>query len=419
MKIAYRGYTALAVVVLEISLWSVILQIGGSRIGLLPELFYGFLVGSLVSVSISLAKDRGRGLASIAKRPNMLAIMVVAGLLNDVLTQLFFGIGTLGTNPSIGAIVFRSWVIMVAILTPIALRQKVSAKQLMATIIGFAGIYLILSGGTLFHFDTGQAGYVGMLLMAAACSTFSTLIMNKYNVDTAGAIAIFNVASFAVICAVILSTHTSIVIAFTTKVILSILFLGVIAYGIGTMLYYYSVKILGPLITGNSILVVPFLTIVFSFFMVGTPIKPYYVIAAMFAAIGIVLQRRYSKTHEYISSRDIRHSRTLFDVTGAFVTNKGEVGRMISDGNRAFAAKLDGGLFVKGIHSQIFEKRHCVAFTNKRPYRDVRPDEIDFANELSGSDGEEVLIGVGHPKNLEDSFRELELAVKDGRAKKR
>ena len=148
MKMAYRGYAALAIVVLEVSLWSIFLQIGGSSIGILQELFYGFLVGSIVSVAISLARDGGKGIGSITSRPGIFGIMILAGLFNDVLTQLFLGFGTLGTNPSIGAIVFRGWVIMVAILTPIVLKKKVSAKQMLATLIGFAGIYIVLSGGS-------------------------------------------------------------------------------------------------------------------------------------------------------------------------------------------------------------------------------------------------------------------------------
>ncbi len=407
MKMAYRGYAALAIVVLEVSLWSIFLQIGGSSIGILQELFYGFLVGSIVSVAISLGRDGGKGIGSITSRPSIFGIMILAGLFNDVLTQLFLGMGTLGTNPSIGAIVFRSWVIMVAILTPIVLKKKVSAKQMLATLIGFAGIYIILSGGTAMTFNSGQSFYIGLLLAAAVCSTFSILIMNMYNVDTAGAVAIFNVASFAAISAIVLVTHTSIAIAFTLKVVASILFLGAVAYGIGTMLYYYAVKMLGPLITGNSILAVPFLTIAFSFVMIGTPIKPYYLIAALLAAAGIVMQRRYSSVSERVSF-DKKRSPKIFDVTGAFSANKGEVGRKISNGEKALAMIIGNNEFEEGIHSQIFEKRRCIAFTNVEPHACVNPEEIEFVNgALKLNENGVVLIGIGSPSELEGSFKEF------------
>ena len=409
MRISYKGTVALAIVVLEISLWSIFLQIGGSSIGILPELFYGFLIGSVVSVSLSLAKDRGKGLLSIVKDPSIFTIMLVAGLLNDIFTQLFLGIGTLGTNPAIGAIVFRSWIIFAALLTPLILKQKVSVKQFLATLVGFLGVYVILSNGSLFSFNTAQAPFIGILLMAAGCSTFSILIMNKYNVDTAGAVAIFNVASFIVASIMILITHTSLNVAFTPVTTLSILFLGTIAYGVGTMLYYYSTKILGPLITGNSIIIVPFLTIVLSFLIIGTQIKVYYILAALLAGIGVMLQRRYSLHPERIMKSSGLKKLQIFDVTGAFVNNSSkEIGSSIRGSNRAFAVKLNSMNFDEEYHSAIFSKRNCIAFTNTKPHRMTQTDEMDFINDIMGlKNGGTALIGIGNPKSLENSFEEF------------
>ena len=408
MKIQYKAAIALAIVVCEISLWSIFLQIGGSTIGILPELFYGFLVGSIVSVSISLAKDKGKGLISIARKPNMLAVMLVAGLLNDILTQLFLGIGTLGTNPTIGSIVFRSWVILVALFTPLVLRQKVNALQLFATLIGFFGIYIVLSGGTLFTFSISQTPFIGILFMAAICSVSSILIMNRYNVDTAGAIAIFNIVSLAVASMLILATSTSISVAFTPITVFSILFLGVIAYGIGTMLYYHSVKVLGSLITGNSILLVPFLTIVFSFLIVGTPIKFYYILAAIFTSVGIILQRRYSSHPERITEKGALSRLRIFDVTGAFANNSSYViSNHLAGGNRAFAIKLDSK-FDEQLHGPIFLRHQCMAFTNVKPHVGTQADEIEFINDVMGlKEGEIAVIGIGDPKSLEMSFEEF------------
>ncbi len=413
MKAQHKAAIALAVVVIEISLWSIFLQIGGSQIGILPELFYGFLVGSAVSVAISLARDRGAGLMAIARKPNMLVVMLAAGLLNDLLTQMFLGVGTLGTNPAIGSIVFRSWVIIAALLTPFVLRQKVGSKQLFATLIGFLGIYLILSGGTLFSFSPAQAPDIGILLLAAFCSALSILIMNKYNVDTAGAIAIFNISSFIVVSALIIATHTSIVVPFTPMAILSVLFLGSIAYGIGTMLFYYSVKTMGSLITGNSILLVPFLTIVFSFLIMGTPIKAYYVLAAAFIGLGVVLQRRYSLLPERITRKGVLSRMHIFDVTGIFAGNSGyEIRNQIAGNGRAFAINLGDSRLSAESYYPIFSKNRCIAFTNVNPHSAVKPEEVDSINDaMDLREGSIAVIGIGDPQNLELSFEELANAL--------
>ncbi len=409
MKSSYKGFVALAIVVIEISLWSVFLQIGGKNIGLLPELFYGFLIGSVVSIGISLTKDKGKGLASIIKRKDMLLIMLFAGLLNDVLTQLFLGIGTLGTNPAIGGIVYRSWVILVALLTPLVLKQRVKPKQMLATIIGFLGIYIILSGGTLSAFSSTESGYVGVLILSALCSTGSILIMNRYNVDTAGAIALFNIISLVIVAALVVTTHTSINVAFTPSTIISILFLGIVAYGIGTMLYYYSVKILGPLITGNSILSVPFLTIAFSFLLVGTQIKLYYIAAALLASVGIVLQRRYSSIPEHISSNKSLNQLYIFDVTGVFATSNGhEIREKMNGKNRAFAIRSNDSEFNSDLHKNIFLKRDCIVFTTSNPHGEVKSEEVRFISDVMElRKNEMALIGIGDPRRLEDAFEEF------------
>ncbi len=416
MKISYKGAVALAIVVFEISLWSIFLQIGGSGIGLLPELFYGFLVGSVFSVAVSLAHDRGKGLASIMRNPKLLLIMFAAGLFNDILTQLFLGIGTLGTNPSIGSIVFRSWVIMVALFTPIVLKQKVGTKQLLSTFIGFLGIYIILSGGTIISFNYTQVPFIGILLLAAACSTVSILIMNKYNTDTIGTIALFNIASLMFVAVLMFITGTNLVVAFPPEILFSILFLGIIAYGAGTMLYYYSIKILGPLVTGNSVLMVPFLTILFSFLIVGTPIKFYYIIAASLTGIGVVFQHRYSSNSKRITQKKALEQINIFDITSAFISNPGlEIKEHMVGDNRAFAIKLNNADFDWKLHADIFKKRGCMVFTNKNPHREARNEEIMFINDVLGLDeGDTALIGLGNPQNLESSLEEFVLSARSG-----
>ena len=413
MTVSNKGLIALAIVVIEISLWPVFLQVGGSKIGIFPELFYGFLAGSIISLFICVIRDGGKGLLSIIKKPEIFAIMLIAGLFNDAFTQIFLGVGTLGTNPSISSIIFRSWVIIVAFMTPFVLKQKVNAKQIAATLIGFLGIYVILSGGTLFTFNQGQVQFIGILFLATICSSISILIMNRYNVDTAGAIAIFNVISFITIAIIMMQTHTSINVPITTSTLFSILFLGIIAYGIGTMLYYYSAKSLGPLITGNVILAVPFMTILFSFLIVDTPIKTYYIIAAALTTIGILFQRKYSSLPERVTRKAALKSLQIFDVTSAFINNNNNsVATNIWGGNRAFALKLVSMDYDIPLHGAIFKKHNCVVFTNNIPLNGVKAEEIVNVNKLTKinpNSNEQILIGMGNPKDLEESFEEFVL----------
>ena len=412
MKVRYKAALALAFIVFELSFWSIFLEIGGSSIGLIPQLFYGFLVGLAVSLAISLIKDKGKSLYAIAKQPSTLLLIAFMGLLNNAFTQLFLGIGTLGTNPSIGSVVYRSWPIMIALLTPIIVGQRVKKIQTAATVLGFLGIYIILSGGTLFSLNIATTLFIGILLLAALCTSLSGLFMNRYTFDPFATVVVFNLASLAFIALLSMTTGTSLLVSFTSASAVSVLFLGVFAYGIGTALVYYVIKIFGPLLFGNAALTVPFFTIVLSALIINTQIKAYYILAALLISAGILMQRPGSIRMERLTKRSSLTGTTVFDVTGAFIGNKNQsIIDRISGGGRAFAVKVPVTGFDEKLHGRLF--RGCIVFTNKKLHPSVTKDEIDFINEIMGTKNAEVLIAMGDPKDLENGFADFVSAVEN------
>lgn len=408
MNTKYKAVFALAFLLLVYTLYTILLQVGGSTIGLIPQLFYAFLVGFAISSIVSFTMDRGKGLVSIVSSPKLLLAILVVGLINNALAQLSLGIGTLGTNPSIGGIIYRSWVLIVLLLTPLVLKQKVKKMQVLATLIGFVGLYLVISGGTLFSFDPSQAPFMGFLLISALCSVVVTLIMSRYTFNVYGAAVLFNFVSFLALALLATSTHTALIVNFTLPTTFSILFLGIFGFGLGTSLYYYTIKILGPQFVGNTILSIPFLTIFLSTILIGTPFKAYYIVAALLISTSVLLQRHYSSRPERITEKSALSQLQIFDVTGAFANNSSYViSNHIAGGNRAFAIKLNSK-FDETLHSSIFLKNQCMAFTNINPHDGTKPEEIEFINDVMGlKEGDMALIGIGDPKSLEASFEEF------------
>lgn len=409
MKIAYNGIIALAIALLELALLPIMLSIGGKSIGIIPQLFYVFLIGSVTSVTVSYAADRMSGLKRIVHSGRLLIIIIVIGLLNDVISQLLLGIGTIGTNPVVAATIFRSWVIMAALLVPITLRQRVTKMQLFATFVGFSGVYILASGGTLVGISLTTLPFILILLGSALCTVYPNLAMKQYNVDTFGAIALFNISSLIFMFLLAIGTNTSIYVPISGSVMITILFLGIATYGIGTSLYYYALKTFGPLFTGNSILVVPFLTIVFSFLILGTPIYAYYIVAALFLSVGIVMQRTFTKVPEHIKPKHMMHDFTMFDITSAFVNNKNPtILQYMAGNNRALAIKLNGNVKIKDKDKKIFERFGCLAFTNKDWHPEVRSQELEFINDIIGTEvNSTIVIGIGNADRLDYSFEEF------------
>ncbi len=166
-------------------------------------------------------------------------------------------------------------------------------------------------------------------------------MMSRYTFSASGATVLFNLVSFLALGLLASTTHTSLAVNFTPSTTLSVLFLGIFGFGIGSSLYYYTIKILGPQFVGNAILAVPFLTIFLSGILVGTIIKTYYLAAALLIGIGVLLQRHYSSHPERITEKDALSQLQIFDVTGAFANNGSyAISSHIAGGNRAFAIKL-------------------------------------------------------------------------------
>lgn len=409
MNMRYKSTLTLIFLVFIYTLYTILLQIGGSTIGLIPQLFYAFLVGLVASCVISFAMDRGRGLFSIASQPRMLLAVLATGIINNALNRLFLGIGTLGTNPSVASIIQRSWLILVALFTPLALRQKVNKMQMLAILIGFLGLYLTVSGGTLLSFDYSEAPYMGFVLLSAVCSAFITLVMSRYTFNIYGATVLFNLASLVFLGVLAILTHTSLAVSFPPSALFTVVFFGIFGFGIATNLYYYAVKVFGPQTVGNAFLAIPFSTFVFSAIILNTPIKTYYVAAAMLITLGVLLQKRYSSAPERITSKSTLEKMVIYDITGAFAGNKNPtIANQILGGNRALAVKLNGLSFDEKLHNQMFTKRGCIAFTSEKPHKDAGSDEIEFINEIMGSKEEgAALIGIGNPQKLEDAFEEF------------
>ncbi|MDE1873517.1 MAG: DMT family transporter [Candidatus Micrarchaeota archaeon] len=410
MNTTYKAAFALAFLVVLYTFYTIALQIGGSTVGLIPQLFYAFFVAFIVSSALSFAMNRGRGFISIVRNPKLLVLVVILGLVNNPLSQLSLGLGTLGTNPSIASIVYRSWIIIVALLTPLVLRQKIKRMQLVATVIGFAGLYLVVSGGTLFSFNYNQLPYIGLVLLAALSSVALTLVYSKYSFDIFGAMVLFNLASLALLGSLAAMTNTTLAIGgFPPSAFFTVLLYGALGFGIASSLYYYSVKAVGPNVVGNVFLVIPFLTIFLAAVFANTPIQPYYLVAALLISTGIMLQRRYSVRQERVTKNKLLDRLTIFDVTGVFISNRNPaIAQGIAGENRAFAIRLSRNAISRKAHADVFSKYGCVSFTNQKPHKSTTSEEIrSVAEAMKLRSGETALIGLGNPDKLEGAFAEF------------
>ena len=361
-------------------------------------------------LAYSFIDDRFNGIKSILRSKETFKVMLVSGFLGISASTLLLTIGTMGTNPEVSGVVFRSYVMIAAVLTPFFLKQKVSKSQLLAILVGFAGVYVLATGGTLISINAEQMPYLFMTLVAALALAVSILLVKKHNASTSGFMLLANLISFAFSILLILLFHVNISIAMPLNSLFSVLFIGIVENALGSVVFYYCYKVFTTSFMGNALLTIPFLVIVMSFLILGTPIKAYCLVAALLLAAGIFMQERISSTKvpERIKSGTSLRNTVMFDVTSAFADGQGEMSQKIKGEGRALAIRIEGSTYDETVHQGAFLNRDCIAFTNKYPHKDVSREEVDFINETLGLEGDDtLLIGVGRPDELEEAFEEL------------
>ncbi len=403
------GYLFIGLAVLELSFLPIISSVGASSIGTIPLLFLTFLVGSIVSFSLLLYKKRLGVLKSIASNRRLLAIIAIAGLLNFAFAQLFLTLGVLGTNPIIASLILKLWPIFMALMIPFTLKTKVNTNQLVALAIGFFGVYILITNGTLY--PTGNLGsliFVLFIFASTLATAVSNIIIRSQNYDMYVQVFLFNLASFLLFSMLIALGYGGAWFArISTYGIVSFLFLGCITYSLGAFMFFYALKVLNPLFAGNATYATPLLTILFSMLLLGTQLHLYYFYALAFILLALFIQQNYaSKAPQYISRRASGKS-LLYDVTSAFVNNKNsEISHYMQGSGRALAMKVNKNS-IKYDNGASFRK-DCIVFTNEKPHHQILREELDFVKEIIGlAENEIALIGIGKASSIEEAFNEI------------
>ncbi len=412
LSIRQRGYLFISIAMVELSLLAILSSIGASNIGTMQLLFFVFLIASLTSLFVVVCKRRTAALRNLLYDRRSLGILAFAGILNFAGAQLFLTMGVLGTNPVVVSIVLKLWPILLAVMIPFLVRTKVEWPQMVALLIAFVGVYIIITNGVFVSINAQELPFVGLIILSALCTAFSNAIIRGRNHDIYSEVFLFNLASLAFVAVLmpVLGVHLN--LNMNMPSIISILFLGAITYSTGALLFFYTLRALNPLVAANASYSTPFLTMVFSFLILGTPFRAYYFYALVPIIGALVIQDRYSKRAARYVGAGKRSTTTLFDVTGAFVDNTHpHINPYIRGSGRALAIKIDAVSY-SGYDGK--DNCNCIVFTNRDPPPSVKKEEMDFIEDIMGVGPDElVLTAIGNAESAEQALSQHYAPAKD------
>jgi len=411
-----KGYILLSLIIVELAFWPIFFDIGSGALGMPLFLFYSFVLSTAILAAIVISK-RKEEFRQIAKRKKTLYTLAVSGFLNAFLSAALLTLGIMHTSASLAGVVYRSWPLLMVPFIPLVVRTKVNKYQIASLLIGFVALYIALTQGMLISINMAYAPYIVLLFIAALAVALSNVLIKSQNADVYAQNLIFDSVAAVSFFALVIATGAHFT-GLTFNALIAVLFTGGIAYSIGSVFFYYSLKTLEPTIVGNAMLLVPFLTFVFSAVFLGEQIYLYYILLGLVVVSGIVIQRMApSKAPERVPKINGLTS-TIFDLTSAFADNRSpEIYEYITGSGRALAVKGGTAEAYEGLgeeeKKEVARKYGCIIFTNKNPHSSVAAEEIKFMSDILGlGDGETLLVGIGEPSKVEEAMKEIDMRIR-------
>ncbi|MDE1824031.1 MAG: EamA family transporter [Candidatus Micrarchaeota archaeon] len=402
MQIKSRAYAFVITSLFTGSLLPIMLFFSSS-----VDIFEFFMVTYLIAIAFAMAlvvkTKKMDTVVSYLKDWKKLGTIALIGLLSYIPIEYAIAYAEHFVSASLATVVFRTNPLLMLLLLPVVLRERLTKYQIGALLLAFAGLYIAVTGGDLFGLWGNADIYIVLFLIAAALAyAFSSVLMKKHVFDIDASILLFNVTMFAFSAIMFLATgvHFS---SISPLVLLAMFYVGVANNIVGFYTYFYGFRILKATVVTNIFFLSPFMTILFAHIILGETIHLYYIAIAVLVSIGMMIQRLDKHGGTYHSSSSNRF--TIFDVTGAFA-NTGElaINRAIDNGGRVFAVKLEGRHRQK-LDELLREGNHANVYMGDNPQIS---GESTFCKDIMGvKDDDHVVLRVGDTKSNEEFFSDL------------
>ncbi|MDE1825428.1 MAG: EamA family transporter [Candidatus Micrarchaeota archaeon] len=303
--------------------------------------FLSYLSTTAAALLLLLAAGRWRSTREVIANRKLLGIMAIIGVANYGLVDLSLMYSVRFTTASISSVIFNTYPLLMLLLIPLILKERVSTHQIAALLLGFAGICVALAWGTSLSLTSPDAVGILLALMASLGVSVGVTLAKRYVYDTLSGIFFYNF--FALIIFAIAFVATGATLApLPYPAIAALLYIGIISSVIYAWMYYKALSVLKTTLMTNLYFITPFLTFLFAFFMLGEQIHAYYLAAALLVAAGVVLQQ-FDKVGGTLSTATSgMQNYVIFDVTGIFAdTASLGVSSSIRSGSRVLALKID------------------------------------------------------------------------------
>ncbi len=209
------------------------------------------------------------------------------GFIGIFLYRFFFQAALLRMTAQEAYIVNYTWPIFVVIFAWIILKEKIEWRKTVGLILAFLGVVVVITKGNFSELSFSLSGSIFALLGAVVYGLYSAMgkkqTYEKYTSTT-----------FFFLFAFIFSTITlfmfSSIPSLTLGQIVGLLWLGIFTSGLGFVFWLLALKYGDTAKISSIILITPFLSLVFIYFMLGEKILISSIIGLFIIVAGILIQ---------------------------------------------------------------------------------------------------------------------------------
>ncbi len=222
-------------------------------------------------------------------------INVLIGIPGTFLYYVFLYMGTDKMLASQAFIINYLWPIMSMIFACILLKEKLSAKSVIAIIMSFVGV-IIVTGKDLLNFDQNTlAGAFFCILGAVSYGSF-TALNQKFRYNKSISMMVSYSATFIFTTIIIVATGDYFTLGLGQ--VGGLLWNGVFSYAIGTTFWAMALESGKTAKISNLAYITPFLALVWTALLLHEPITPTSLIGLCVIVAGILLQLNGKKKTE-------------------------------------------------------------------------------------------------------------------------
>jgi drug/metabolite transporter (DMT)-like permease len=252
----------------------------------LQMLFYSTILSLLVIGGVLAVQKKTPVLKSYTRKDYFK--MAVLGFLGTYLYYvLLYGAFSL-TTASEGFILAYTWPVLVLLLAFVILKEKVTARKVIAILLGFLGIVVIVTKGKILSIDfTSLTGDLLALLGAFTFALFS-ILGKKFNFDQTAAAFIYFLSSMVFITVTVLLVSG---IPFPSlKIWPWLLYNGIFVNGITYIFWFKALEHGDTHVISSALYLTPFLSLIYIAVFLDEKILTSSIIGLLIVVTGIGIQ---------------------------------------------------------------------------------------------------------------------------------